>query len=62
MSFTDHKIRFAKKLRKNMTDAEIVLWNAIRGRKCSGLKFRRQVPIGWYIVDFLCMEKSLVIE
>ncbi|MBT5468085.1 endonuclease domain-containing protein [Candidatus Peregrinibacteria bacterium] len=62
MSVSDHKIRFAKKLRKNMTEAEIVLWNALRARRCHRLKFRRQVPIAWYIVDFLCMEKSLVIE
>jgi len=45
-----------------MTEAEVLLWNALRGRKCNGLKFRRQVPIAWYVVDFLCMEKSLVIE
>ena len=62
MSVSDHKIRFAKKLRKNMTEAEIVLWNALRARRCHRLKFRRQVPIAWYIVDFLCVEKSLVIE
>ena len=62
MPISDHKIRFAKRLRKNMTEAEVLLWNALRGRKCNGLKFRRQVPIAWYVVDFLCMEKSLVIE
>jgi very-short-patch-repair endonuclease len=45
-----------------MTEAETVLWNALRARQCHGLKFRRQVPIAWYVVDFLCMEKSLVIE
>ena len=45
-----------------MTEAESILWNALRARKCGGLKFRRQVPIAWYVVDFLCMEKSLVIE
>lgn len=39
-----------------------MLWNALRGRKCVGLKFRRQVPMGPFIVDFLCREKHLVIE
>lgn len=62
MTITDHKIWFAKRLRKNMTEAESVLWNALRARRCNGLKFRRQVPIAWYVVDFLCMGKSLVIE
>ena len=45
-----------------MTEAESVLWNALRARRCENLKFRRQVPIAWYVVDFLSMEKSLVIE
>ena len=51
----------ARELRKNMTDAERLLWSKLR-RKQLGVKFRRQVPIGNYIVDFLCPAKKLIIE
>ena len=44
-----------------MTDAERLLWSKLR-RKQLGYKFRRQVPIGKYIVDFLCPSKKLIIE
>lgn len=53
---------YARALRKRMTAAEKLLWEHLRARRCSGLKFRRQAPIGSYVVDFLCMEKNLVIE
>jgi very-short-patch-repair endonuclease len=52
----------AKTLRKNMTDAERVLWHSLRNRQLGGFKFRRQKPIGPYIVDFVCIEKKLIIE
>ena len=39
-----------------------MLWNRLRGGKLSGLKFRRQQPIGPYIVDFFCREVALVVE
>ena len=52
----------ARILRKNLTDAERTLWNILCRRQVSGLKFRRQAPIGPYIVDFVCFEKGLVIE
>jgi len=52
----------AKKLRKNMTDAERLLWQHLRNRRLGGYKFRRQRPIGPYIVDFICLEKEIVIE
>ena len=52
----------AKKLRKNQTDTEGILWAKLRNRSLNGIKFRRQVPIGKYIVDFLCLDKKLVIE
>lgn len=45
-----------------MTTQERKLWNIIRNSQIDGLKFKRQVPIGDYIVDFLCVEKMLVIE
>jgi len=56
------KVTFARSLRKDQTPGEKVLWRKIRERRFHGLKFRRQVPIGPYIVDFLCVEKNLIIE
>ena len=52
----------ARKLRNNAIDAEIMLWSAIKNRKLGGFKFRRQVPIGKYVVGFVCHEKSFIIE
>jgi very-short-patch-repair endonuclease len=52
----------ARKLRKNMTDAERALWARIRRRQILDCKFRRQQPLGDYIVDFVCLEKKLIIE
>ncbi|HDL65301.1 MAG TPA: endonuclease domain-containing protein [Proteobacteria bacterium] len=52
----------ARKLRKNQTETEARLWAQLRDRRLKGFKFRRQHPIGRYIVDFYCPEKRLVIE
>ena len=52
----------AKRLRRNSTDAESVLWQRLRGRQLAGLKFRRQATVGPYVVDFLCAEARLVVE
>ncbi|WP_446655027.1 endonuclease domain-containing protein [Blastomonas sp.] len=52
----------ARKLRNNMTDAEIKLWSGLRGRQQAGAKFRRQQPIGPFIVDFVCQEHRLIVE
>src|ERR1043166_9306571 len=52
----------AQKLRNNPTDAERVLWHHLRLRQFAGYKFRRQRPIGPDIVDFICLEKRLVVE
>jgi very-short-patch-repair endonuclease len=57
-----NKARFACKLRKEMTDAEWKLWHALRSRRFDGYKFRRQVPIGIYIADFVCQERKLIVE
>ncbi|QDT35797.1 endonuclease domain-containing protein [Stratiformator vulcanicus] len=54
--------RRAKELRQTLTGPERVLWNGLRGRRFAGLKFRRQHPIGPYIVDFYCDAKKLVVE
>ena len=51
----------AQDLRKNSTDAEMHLWYYLRASRL-GFKFKRQVPIGEYIVDFVCLEKRLIIE
>lgn len=54
--------RVAAILRKNMTLAELVLWKKLKDREIFKIKFRRQHPVGIYIVDFYCHELSLVIE
>ena len=52
----------ARYLKKNMTDAERSLWSDIRRRQISNCQFRRQYPMGKFIVDFICLEKMLIIE
>jgi very-short-patch-repair endonuclease len=56
------KTQFAKHLRRNMTDVEKKLWSALRDRRFEHFKFRRQVPVGRYIVDFVCQERSVIVE
>ena len=52
----------ARTLRKGSTDAERVLWRHLKTKQLGGLKFRRQEQIGYFIVDFVCYEKRLIIE
>jgi very-short-patch-repair endonuclease len=52
----------AKNLRQNSTDAERLLWSALRNHRLSGLKFKRQQPVDRYVVDFVCFDRRLVIE
>lgn len=52
----------AKRLRRDQTHAERKLWSRLRSRQLNGAKFRRQHPIGPYIVDFCCLEKKLAVE
>lgn len=52
----------ARTLRRRFTDAELKLWNHLRGRQIGGEKFRRQQPLGRYVVDFVCLEKKLIVE
>jgi very-short-patch-repair endonuclease len=54
--------RHARQLRADMTDAERRLWWRLRGQQLGGHRFRRQVPLGPYIVDFACLAQRLVIE
>src|SRR5262249_21166673 len=53
---------FARQLRRSQTDAERVLWFRLRDRRLAGLKFKRQVPIGRFVVDFVCKDARLIIE
>ena len=55
-------IERARRLRQQMTDAEVRLWLGLRDRQIGGHRFRRQVPMGPYIVDFACLKARLVIE
>jgi len=58
----DITIEKAKRLRREMTEPEKLLWSHLRARQLGGYKFRRQHPMPPYIVDFCCIEKRLVIE
>lgn len=51
-----------RNLRRNQTPQEIILWSRLRNRKVKDLKFRRQHLIGKYIVDFVCLERKLIVE
>jgi imidazole glycerol-phosphate synthase subunit HisF len=59
---TDKIFEFAKELRHSQTSSEKYLWQILRNRKIDGLKFRRQHPLGKFVVDFYCHEAKLVIE
>ena len=52
----------ARRLRQAETEAERIAWKILRNRQQKGYKFRRQQPIGPYVVDFVCFEKKLVVE
>jgi very-short-patch-repair endonuclease len=55
-------LKRAKVLRSRMTDAEVILWSRLRGRRLGPYRFRRQHPIGPYIADFACVMHRLVVE
>ncbi|MBI3902758.1 MAG: endonuclease domain-containing protein [Nitrosomonadales bacterium] len=52
----------AKALRRTQTDAEQKLWYHLRAHRFMGSKFKRQKPLGRYVVDFICLEEKLIIE
>ena len=56
------KRSFARSLRREMTEAENKLWHELRDRRLDRTKFRRQIPFGKYIADFVCLEAGLIIE
>jgi very-short-patch-repair endonuclease len=53
---------YAKSMRQEPTDAEAKMWRLLRDRRLSTFKFRRQVPLDRYILDFVCFEKRFVVE
>lgn len=55
-------VEIAREFRKEPTKGEAILWNALRGKKLDGIKFRRQQPIGYFIVDFYASPYRLVVE
>jgi very-short-patch-repair endonuclease len=60
---TAKRIRiFAKKMRREPTDAEAIMWRLLRDRRLELVKFRRQVPFQSFILDFVCFERRLIIE
>ena len=62
MPYPDYIIGIARRLRKNSTPAEELLWKHLRNRRLGGLKFVRQHPFNRYVVDFYCAELKLVVE
>ena len=52
----------ARAMRREPTEAEIALWRVLRDRRVSAMKWRRQFPLGAFIVDFVCLEHRLVVE
>ena len=60
--YTRQTLQKARALRQAQTDAEGLLWHYLRGKRLGGYKFRRQQPIGPYIVDFACLSRKLLIE
>ena len=59
---TKPKTGFARRLRRDSTDAERRLWYHLRSRRFSGFKFRRQHPVGQYFADFACPKHRLIVE
>ncbi|MGH6879560.1 endonuclease domain-containing protein [Hypericibacter sp.] len=53
---------FAKLLRRNLTPVEWRFWHSVKSRQLAGAKFRRQVPVGPYVADFLCISARLIVE
>ena len=53
---------FARDMRRAPTDPERKIWHLLRDRRCGGFKFRRQVPMAGYILDYFCEQASLAVE
>ncbi|TGP40971.1 endonuclease domain-containing protein [bacterium M00.F.Ca.ET.230.01.1.1] len=59
---TPAKRKFARSMRREPTEAEHRLWQELRGRRLDNIKFKRQVPIGRFVADFLCADARLIVE
>ncbi|MCW6509413.1 DUF559 domain-containing protein [Hyphomicrobiales bacterium BP6-180914] len=62
MTLIRRRTKLSRSLRARSTDTEAKLWMILRGRHLSSMKWRRQVPLGPYIVDFLCFDRRLIVE
>jgi len=62
LQYGRHLKKYSRRLRKEMTEAERVLWSRIRGKQLKGLQVYRQKPIGRFVVAFYCPKAKLVIE
>ncbi len=62
MASSHQTLRRARQMRQEPTRAEQILWNKLRNRTLNGFKFSRQVPVGSYILDFVCRDRKLVVE
>ena len=60
--YPERQLDRARQLRRGMTNAEAALWRLLRGSRIDALKFRRQVPVGPFIADFLCFRHRLIVE
>jgi uroporphyrinogen-III synthase len=56
------QIALVRKLRQSQTDAEKALWARLKNKRVEGVKFRRQQPLGSYIVDFVSFERKIIVE
>jgi len=59
---TSEQRHFARRLRRQATEPEDILWSLLRNRRLDGLKFRRQVPLLGYTLDFVCIDRRLIVE
>jgi len=59
---TTKSTEFARKLRENSTETEHWFWSRVRAHRLQGFKFKRQHPIGGFVVDFVCLEAMLIVE
>ena len=62
MKESRRQIALARKLRQSQTDAERALWARLKRKQLEGVKFRRQQPLGSYIVDFVSFERKIIVE
>ncbi|HVZ98924.1 MAG TPA: DUF559 domain-containing protein [Caulobacterales bacterium] len=59
---SERTLQRARRLRRDMSDEERILWMLLRDRRLNEFKFRRQVPLGDYVGDFVCLGAKLVVE